>query len=137
MELEQINIKPLEKNIKEIDKLFGKLRNKVDADVLLSLEYEIYYFFNAVSELDRVYIRNLYKINNIKDEAFLKERKNMNSDLATTKKVNKDFISENTTIQLQEMVMERLVKKQKIFTRLADKLDSHRIGELAMQKRQP
>jgi len=51
IELEQIDIKPLEKYVAEIDKLFQKLHKKVDIETQKELEYQIYYFMNYTNSL--------------------------------------------------------------------------------------
>lgn len=100
------------------------------------LEYEIYYFFSAVSLVKKIYIRNWHLLNKMKDTKFIDERGKNTSDLMTTKKVNKDYIQENNTVEMQSMVIDWLKEKEKMFTRLADFINDERINDLAMAKRQ-
>ena len=137
IKFEQINIKPLEWYIKRINKFFEDLRWVNSIELQSDLEYEIYYFACASSDIARAYTRNLYKLNKEKDTRFLVERKNYNSDLTTTKKVNKDLIKEHTELELQEQIIDWLEERKKDIHRLANHINNSRIDELANNKRQP
>lgn len=136
-EIEKINIKQLEEYIKRINRYFEKLRKTVDIQTQSDLEYEIYYFSCASSDISRIYTRNLYSLSKEEDSRFISERKNFNSDLATTKKVKKDLIKEYTEIELQEMVIDWIADRKKDIHRLANHIDWIRIDWLAQAKRQP
>ena len=86
---EKIDIKQAEEYIKRINRYFEKLKNSIDIETQSDLEYEIYYFASAISELTKKYTRNLYRINKEFDTRFLIERPKYNSDLTTKKKVKK------------------------------------------------
>lgn len=134
---EKIDIKQAEEYIKRINRYFEKLKNSIDIETQSDLEYEIYYFASAISELTKKYTRNLYRINKEFDTRFLIERPKYNSDLTTTKKVKKDLIQEYTEIEIQEEVIGRLKDRKKDIHRLANFINDERINELAMNKRQP
>jgi len=136
VELEQIDIKPLEKYVVGIDKLFKKLYKKVDIDTQKNLEFSIYYFESDIAKLQKVFIRNSYKLSKEKNKRFVDERKNFNSDMMTSKKVARDFSEENDLIALQENVMERLEKETMTIRRLANFINNERIDNLASAKRQ-
>jgi len=136
IELEQIDIKPLEKYVAEIDKLFQKLHKKVDIETQKELEYQIYYFMNYTNSLWKIYIRNAYKLSKTKNAIFVSERQYFNSDLATTKKINKDFLEENDLVELQKQIMERIEKEEFTIKRLANFINNERINDLSMKKRQ-
>jgi hypothetical protein len=106
IEFETIDIKPLEEYMKRINRYFDKLKKLVVVEIQNDLEYEIYYFACASSDITRTYTRNLYRVNKEQDKRFLLERKNFKSDLATIKKIKKDMISEYTEIELQEQVID-------------------------------
>ena len=133
-ELEAINITHLDTNIQKIDDLFWKLYKKVDIATQKSLEYEIYYFCTDVAKLERIYARNLYKFNSFIDSKFWEERAKQNSDLATTKKLNVDNREAKSLLELQDMVMDRLHKKEETFKRLANFINNERINALAVAK---
>ena len=134
-EFEQIDLSFIEKSLKEIDWLFHKLNKSVDIKTQSELEFCIYYFACTSSDISRIYTRNLYRLNKETDIRFLAERKNYNSDLATTKKIKKDLIKEYTEIELQEMVIDWLNDRKKDIRRLADHIDWIRIDWLAQAKR--
>jgi len=123
--------------MKRINRYFDKLKKWVIQEIQNDLEYEIYYFACASSDIARVYTRNMYKLSKEMDTRFLVERQNFNSDLATTKKVKKDLIREHTEIELQEDVIDWIKDRKRDIHRLADHLNWMRIGDLAMAKRQP
>lgn len=137
IEFETIDIKPLEEYMKRINRYFDKLKKLVVVEIQNDLEYEIYYFACASSDITRTYTRNLYRVNKEQDKRFLLERKNFKSDLATIKKIKKDMISEYTEIELQEQVIDWINWRKKDIHRLADHLNWVRIWDLAMAKRQP
>lgn len=134
MQLEQIDIKHFDKHLSDINSIFEKLKKKVSMEEQKNLEYAIYYFCNDVAEIQRIYARNLYKINKIIDDEFGDEREKQNSDLATTKSLNKKHREEKTLLELQEMVVEWLNKKEDIFKRLANFINNERINALAVAK---
>lgn len=133
-ELEQITVKHFEWQIKKIDDIFWALKKNVTVEKQKELEYAIYYFCNDVSEIQRTYARNVYKVNKIIDDEFEKERVNHNSDLATTKALNKKHREEKNMLSLQDAIVERLEKKEDIFKRLANFINNERINALAVAK---
>lgn len=135
MKLDELNISNIDTIIANIDDCFGKLEISVDRDIQNQLEYLIYRYSNEVSNIKRVYTRNAYKLQQAKDKEFIKQRKQENSDLVTTKKVNKDFQEQNTYISLQEDIVDRLEDKKEYITRLANHINSMRIADLADAKR--
>jgi len=71
-----------------------------------------------------------------KNAIFVSERQYFNSDLATTKKINKDFLEENDLVELQKQIMERIEKEEFTIKRLANFINNERINDLSMKKRQ-
>jgi len=135
MELKEINVKWIDESVKKIDSLFWKLRISIEVETQKELEFELYRFNNELADIERIYIRNRKALQSEKDKIFLEKRDKSNSDLSTTKKVNKDFQNYNTDLDFQEMIIERCKKKQKWFERLANAVNSFRINDLAQAKR--
>ena len=135
MKLKEIQIKPLETLLFDIDKLFWKLKISRDKNNINELEYLIYEFSNMVADIKRIYTRNWYQIKKEKDNKFIEERESLKSDMSTIKKVNKDFINENSIIELQEMIVEYFEDKRKFIIRLADHISSLKIRDLSDAKR--
>lgn len=130
------DVKITEEDLSQIDSCFEKLRVSVDRHIQNNLEYAIYSFSWKISDIKRSYIRNKYLLQQAKDKEFTKRRGKENSDLATTKAINKDFIEENNFVSLQELIVEWLEDKQKHIKRLADHINDMRIADLSDAKRQ-
>lgn len=131
-----IDIKSIEVDLKTIDQSFDKLKISLDRDIQNKLEYSIYTLANKISDIQRVYIRNKYLLQQGKDEEFKNKRQSESSDLSTTKSINKDYAEENNYLSLQEMIVERLENRKKSIVRLANHINDMRIADLADAKRQ-
>jgi hypothetical protein len=131
-----IDIKTIEIDLKAIDQSFDKLKISLDRDIQNKLEYSIYTLANKISDIQRVYIRNKYLLQQGKDEEFKTKRQSESSDLSTTKSINKDYAEENNYLSLQEMIVERLENRKKSIVRLANHINDMRIADLADAKRQ-
>lgn len=131
-----IDIKSIEVDLKVIDKSFDKLKISLDRDIQNKLEYSIYTLSNKISDIQRIYIRNKYLLQQGKDEEFKNKRQSETSDLSTTKSINKDYAEENNYLSLQEMIVERLENRKKSIVRLANHINDMRIADLADAKRQ-
>lgn len=135
IELEDLDLKIVDKYIKEIDKIVWKMQWVRDTAIQDKLEFWIYYFSMEVARLHRIYTRNSYKLSRESDIRFKSERSKHNSDLATTKKIKTDLRAENNTVELQEWVIDWLQDIRDIFKRIANHQNDMRIDELAMSKR--
>jgi len=137
IELEDLDLKIVDKYIKEIDKIVWKMQWVRDTAIQDKLEFWIYYFSMEVAKLHRIYTRNSYKLSRESDIRFKVERSKHNSDLATTKKIKTDLRAENNTVELQEWVIDWLQDIRDIFKRIANHQNDMRIDDLAMAKRTP
>ncbi len=132
---EDINIKPIEVSLQEIDNKFVNLKLSRDKEFINELEYCIYEFSSLVSDNYRIYTRNWYKLEKERDKRFIDIRKDYNSDLSTIKYINTEMREDITYLELQKMMIDWLEDKRKIIIRLADNINSQRIGDLADAKR--
>lgn len=135
IKLAEISLKWIEDKIKKIDWLFWKLYKVRDKQLIDDLEFEIYYLRWEMADQYRIYVRNNHLINTEKWKLHLQERDKYNSDLTTTKAINRMLNNEIAILELQEMIIERLEKKEMMILRLANHINNMRIDDLAEQKR--
>jgi len=136
VEIKSLSIKGIEAKIKSIEKNIAKLKISRDPKVLDDMEFEIYYLRGEIADQYYTYALNCHAMEMEKWRQHLIERPKHNSDLTSSKAVNKILKDDIAKLNLQEAIIERLEKKENPILRIANHINSMRIWDLAIAKTQ-
>lgn len=122
------------------------LLNKLDKNLLgaknwnyedsIDLEFNLFYLWKIEIEQYEKYKRLFHSFERKKSDMFEDVRVLCKSDLATTKLLNKKFSKEYNEVNINEDYYKVLKKYYEIYSRIADKINSNYIRDLAEAKRQ-
>lgn len=135
LNLTTIDLTETQAFVQEIDNYVEALNQDISQDSLGELEVNIYRLANEVWQLKLLLNGNERLLAIEKDRLFTQLRKQMNSDLATTKAINTELRLEITEVELQKNLIEWINDKLWSARRYWDHANSMRIGMLADAKR--
>ena len=136
IEMEKIDSKALDIIAQVLQQDIARWKENWDYSIWEQIEYNIFIFWIELANIYWVYTVNNYNLEKKKWELFLKDRKNQNSDRATTINVNKMLAWEIAVVAWQENKFKEMEMKLKAFTRFWNFIKDKQIKELAEAKRQ-
>lgn len=134
--MEKIDSKALDIIAQVLQQDIARWKENWDYSIWEQIEYNIFIFWIELANIYWVYTVNNYNLEKKKWELFLKDRKNQNSDRATTINVNKMLAWEIAVVAWQENKFKEMEMKLKAFTRFWNFIKDKQIKELAEAKRQ-
>lgn len=134
--MEKIDSKALDIIAQVLQQDIARWKENWDYSIWEQIEYNIFMFWIELANIYWVYTVNNYNLEKKKWELFLKDRKNQNSDRATTINVNKMLAWEIAVVAWQENKFKEMEMKLKAFTRFWNFIKDKKIKELAEAKRQ-
>jgi len=134
--MEKIDSKALDIIAQVLQQDIARWKENWDYSIWEQIEYNIFMFWIELANIYWVYTVNNYNLEKKKWELFLKDRKNQNSDRATTINVNKMLAWEIAVVAWQENKFKEMEMKLKAFTRFWNFIKDKQIKELAEAKRQ-
>lgn len=134
--MEKIDSKALDIIAQVLQQDIARWKENWDYSIWEQIEYNIFMFWIELANIYWVYTVNSYNLEKKKWELFLKDRKNQNSDRATTINVNKMLAWEIAVVAWQENKFKEMEMKLKAFTRFWNFIKDKQIKELAEAKRQ-
>lgn len=134
--MEKIDSKALDIIAQVLQQDIARWKENWDYSIWEQIEYNIFMFWIELANIYWVYTVNNYNLEKKKWELFLKDRKNQNSDRATTINVNKMLAWEIAVVAWQENKFKEMEMKLKAFTRFGNFIKDKQIKELAEAKRQ-
>ena len=134
--MEKIDSKALDIIAQVLQQDIARWKENWDYSIWEQIEYNIFMFWIELANIYWVYTVNNYNLEKKKWELFLKDRKNQNSDRATTINVNKMLAWEIAVVAWQENKFKEMEMKLKSFQRFWNFIKDKQIKELAEAKRQ-
>lgn len=123
------------KILDEISTLIDYLLVSRDRDKQSELELCLFVFAKEIKDKKEKFFKKKFPLEREKNKKFLEKREKHNSDLATTKAINKEFEKQSIDLEALEVEIELLEDQYKSIVRIANHINDRFIQDNVDNKR--